>query len=291
MNNAAFSQQDAYDLIRSFSGQANVLTIPRAFISFTGDLECALVLSQLLYWHSRCGDGWTYKTFAEWEAELGLSEYKVNKARKKLEAMGLLTTKVAKAAGAPTVHYHLNESALVTSLSEFLRNGNRKALGMETEETSESKPKKLRNPITETPTKTTTTKTSLVPNDVPIESSPFDVVPSNGSKPTPTYICPYCSRVYQRRGHLTRHIRLVHGDEPDHPALTVFRSLTDRDPTKAQRDAILAEVAEAATWEAVVRRWLVRGYKPTNVDGMLEWYRREVEVNGASGPSGPIIRR
>ena len=67
-----FDQQQVYALIAQFSGQANILTIPRLFIDWTGDHLTALLLSQIIYWSSRTNDpdGWFYKSAKEWEEEL-----------------------------------------------------------------------------------------------------------------------------------------------------------------------------------------------------------------------------
>jgi hypothetical protein len=103
------AQQVVYGTIKNVVGQANILTIPRVFIDFLGDLETALFLSQVIYWSDRGKQfgGWFYKTYQEWEQELGLNEYKVRKAKTKLENLGILQTKIKKADGNPTVHYKL----------------------------------------------------------------------------------------------------------------------------------------------------------------------------------------
>jgi DnaD/phage-associated family protein len=117
-------KQQVYDIISQFSGQNNVITVNIAYVDFTGDIETALFLSQVIYWTDRTTrkDGFFYKTDEEWREEIRLSRYAIRKARKKLEEMGILETKVKKANGNPTVHYRLDKHRFVESFISFLRN-------------------------------------------------------------------------------------------------------------------------------------------------------------------------
>jgi len=114
-------KNEIYNLIEQFAGQKRILTIPRIFIAYTGDLESALLLSQIIYWSDKKDGGWIYKTYEEWFNEIGLNEYRVRKARKKLERMGVLETKVKKANGNPTLHYRLLKDAFSNSFLQFLK--------------------------------------------------------------------------------------------------------------------------------------------------------------------------
>ena len=81
------NQRIVFDLIARFSGQANILTIPRPFIDWLdGDHLASLLLSQIFYWSSRTADpdGWFYKSARDWTDELGMSTYQQNRAVKKL---------------------------------------------------------------------------------------------------------------------------------------------------------------------------------------------------------------
>ena len=86
-------QRQVYHLIERFAGQANVLTIPRLFIDWTGDHISALLLSQIIYWSSRTkdADGWFYKSAKDWEDELRISDYQLARATKKLRDAGVVT--------------------------------------------------------------------------------------------------------------------------------------------------------------------------------------------------------
>ena len=105
MNN----QQIVFETIKNIVGQANILTIPRVFIDMLGDIETALFLSQVIYWSDRGSSlavGFI-RLIRNGSGSWGLNEYKIRKAKKKLEELGILQTKIKKADGNPTVHYKL----------------------------------------------------------------------------------------------------------------------------------------------------------------------------------------
>jgi hypothetical protein len=109
-------QDEIFSLIKSVSGQHNVLTIPRLFLDrLDSDFPTALMLSQLVYWSDKGKqeDGYIYKSDADWEKEIGVSRRQSRRARKRLCELGLIETKIKKANGAPTVHYRLKKDELV----------------------------------------------------------------------------------------------------------------------------------------------------------------------------------
>lgn len=104
------NQRRITTLIQALAGQAQILTIPRLFLTLTGgDLPAALLLSQCIYWSDRgvLPGEWFYKSYEDWEEEIGLSKYQTGRAAGKLKKLGYLETAVRKAppSGAPTVHY------------------------------------------------------------------------------------------------------------------------------------------------------------------------------------------
>lgn len=117
------NRTDALNLIKKFAGQATILTIPAVFVSYTGSIDHALFLSQILYWTDKTHDpdGWIYKSYAEWQREIFLSEYQVRKAANHLKGMGILDTKIRKVKGSPTLHYRLNEANFSESFLKFLQ--------------------------------------------------------------------------------------------------------------------------------------------------------------------------
>lgn len=110
-------------MIRQFTGQENILAIPRVFIEFTGDHITALLLNQILYWSDRTTDpdGWFYKTAAEWKDELCISPYQLSRAMKSLKELGI-KTKLQKVNGAPCTHYSVDFEVFEKSFSQFLEN-------------------------------------------------------------------------------------------------------------------------------------------------------------------------
>ena len=106
------------DIIRKLSGQENVLTIPRVYIEYTGDLTTAALLNQIVFYSdkSKRTDGFFYKTYEEWEKEICLTKRQVKYSTDKLKALGIVETKLKKANGAPTLHYKLDYDKLVDSI-------------------------------------------------------------------------------------------------------------------------------------------------------------------------------
>lgn len=146
MNN----HQAAIALIKAMTGQANILTIPRPFVDYMGNLDGALFLSQLVYWSDKGRDGWFYKTYAEWQEEICLSEYEIKKAVKVLVDRGCLETAVRRANGNPTVHYKLDFDVFSESFINFLQERKPSLSGNESQVSQES--------LTETTTETTPEK-------------------------------------------------------------------------------------------------------------------------------------
>ena len=100
---------DLTKTLLAFTGQKNVITIYRAFVEFTGSLEAAIMLSQLLYWTPRSERrGWIAKSDKEFQEELSLTRYAIRTARKALQDMGIIQTKLKRFKGAPTIHYKVN---------------------------------------------------------------------------------------------------------------------------------------------------------------------------------------
>ena len=115
---------DALVVIRQLSGQAHTLTIPKLYARFMDGLDGGLFLNQLIFWSDKGKrpDGFIYKTREDWQGELLLSVYAIRKATKKLKDDGLLETKLHKANGAPTLHYRLDQTALLEALTRFVEN-------------------------------------------------------------------------------------------------------------------------------------------------------------------------
>ena len=121
MSKPTSQQKKFFNLIKELSGQSNILTIPRLFVDYTGSLDTALFLSQVIYWSDKGEDGWFFKSYTEWKNEITLSEYQVRKSAKKLKELDILNTKIKKAFGSPTLHYFLKIAEFSESLLKFFK--------------------------------------------------------------------------------------------------------------------------------------------------------------------------
>lgn len=139
-NNVVSLQKQMFSIIKELTGQSNILTMPRIFVELLEDHEQALFLSQLIYWSDKgkLPGGWFYKTYDEWHEETLLTEYKIRKAKKRLEKLGIIETKIKKANGNPTVHYKLNANALVSWFLKKLQERNLKSFSNDTLKTLDS---------------------------------------------------------------------------------------------------------------------------------------------------------
>ncbi len=115
-------------LIKDISGQENILAIPRKYIDFMESINGGIFLSQLIYWSDKTKnpEGYIYKTYEDWEKEIAVSKYHINKETKKMIKMGFLKTKIKKANGNPTVHYKFNIDLFTDAFVKFLTNQNEK---------------------------------------------------------------------------------------------------------------------------------------------------------------------
>lgn len=109
-----------YALIKALSGQENILTIPRLFITVTKSHRSALFLSQSIYWSDRAthDGGWFYKSYAGWLIELGLNQHAVQTCVKYLTGLGVLETKISKAGQRETRWYRPNIERLAELIEE-----------------------------------------------------------------------------------------------------------------------------------------------------------------------------
>lgn len=103
----------------------DVVIVRKVFVQFTGCLEAAMMLNQIMYWTPRSTmGGWIAKSDAEFAWELSLTVYSIRKARDVLKALGLVRTKKTQFSGAPTTHYMLDIDNLSSSWQSFLRKRN-----------------------------------------------------------------------------------------------------------------------------------------------------------------------
>lgn len=105
-SSASSLREDLANMLADFAGQGKTLTIPRPYLDlFEGDHLKALFFSQLLYWSGK--GKWFYKSYVEWDAEIGLSAKQVRRITKELCDEGIVETAVTQEEGAPTTHYRV----------------------------------------------------------------------------------------------------------------------------------------------------------------------------------------
>lgn len=116
-------QEQIFSEIKRRVGNKNMIVIAYPILIFCGDLETAIILSQLIYWCDRGkrSDGYIFKSYKEWKQETSLSEYKVRQAINKLKGKGILLIKTERANGSPTLHYKLDQIAFRDVFLKFLQ--------------------------------------------------------------------------------------------------------------------------------------------------------------------------
>lgn len=166
------SNRDAmWELVKQLSGQQNVIAIPRVYQKVMGSWEGAAFLNQIIYWSDKGKDGTFAHTANEWEVELGLSRYEVEKYTKALRDAGVLCTEVRRFRGAPTVHYTLLIAEFQQWICEFFADGNAKNSQNDMREIHKS----YTESITETTTETEYGEPSLFENQVSVSEEPKPV--------------------------------------------------------------------------------------------------------------------
>lgn len=114
MNN----KDNMINLIKKFSGQANLIAIPKVYIDLTGNIVLAAMLSQLIYWSDRSvrPDKAVYKSLQDWKDELNVSDYSV----RQFKLLPYIKTFIQKANGVPTTHYLIDFDLLISDLINLL---------------------------------------------------------------------------------------------------------------------------------------------------------------------------
>ena len=175
-------RDEILNLVKRISGQQNILVLPRLFIDLTGDFNSALLLSQLLYWSDRTSDrdGWIYKTHKDWQSELGLNRYFLDKAKSRLIQLGLIQVTIKKANGSPTMHFKVIEAMLSKTLNTILqaaepesRKWNCESLANGNVKVSQNEMSNFSKSLTETTTETTTRDDS---DSSPYQSELFEIL-------------------------------------------------------------------------------------------------------------------
>lgn len=114
------------DTLIELCGDDRPIVVHRPLVEFTGSLEAALLLNQLLYWTPKSiiaiegfSGRWIARTDKEWCAELFLSRYSLRQARQTLESLRIIRTTTTTFKGAPTLHYQVVTNELKRAWVEF----------------------------------------------------------------------------------------------------------------------------------------------------------------------------
>jgi hypothetical protein len=68
-----------------------VVVLRMSYVKITGSVNAALLLSQCRYWQNRVNQGKAfYHSQVQWQEEIGLGRYELEKARKELRELGIL---------------------------------------------------------------------------------------------------------------------------------------------------------------------------------------------------------
>jgi len=125
---------DEFLKLKQFIGEYQTLTIPRVFAEMlNGDLSLAIILNQILFWCDKGVNKEQYefaKTYNELSQETGVSVRTIKRKVKKLKNFGLISTKVKKFNGNPTVYYtvHIEKFIELFNKTLFETNGNEKSI-------------------------------------------------------------------------------------------------------------------------------------------------------------------
>lgn len=150
--NGRWTRETLIEYIRETTGQANIISTPKLFVKMCGnDIVVALVLGQIVYWSDKTTDeaGWFYKKQSEWEEEIGVSDYQLTRAIKKLEPFGV-EMEVRQADKAPTRHFKLDWAKFLKTVGAFLDSRGTER-GDEIQETSKTNNTYSQPPTTNTP--------------------------------------------------------------------------------------------------------------------------------------------
>ena len=120
------------ELIRQYSGQHNTVTFQRPYVEFTGSVDGALLLGQLIYWSDK-GDeeGWFYKSYMDWQNEIYVKERSARSIAQGFESQGFLEIQKRRTpSGTPKMHYRFLLDRFAIVFEDFLKAQNPDADGL-----------------------------------------------------------------------------------------------------------------------------------------------------------------
>jgi hypothetical protein len=274
------NQQTAFALLKRLTGDSNLMSVPRAFIQYTGSVEGGLLLSQILYWSDRGGNGggWFYKSYTEWEEELCLTQYQVNRIVKLLKERGVLETKLKRAGAAPKIHYRLDMAAFTDSIMKFLDN---RKIGlssnsiMDYEETQQSDYEVSSQTYTET--------TQRLQAETTKGEAAHDAAP-----PAPEVQ----GLPLQERNNRNGTAKAAPSSAPppaDHPNIAIYREVCRNKPNLTQQELIAEARMDSEEWRTTCKAWMAKGYSPRNVSGLLDSHTNRTTGRRRAGPEEAAV--
>lgn len=106
-------------LLIDLLGQKNRLSIHKSLVYFTGSLERALVLDQIIFWSERstdAKDGWFHKSYEEWEEEITIPKHTLNRIFIYFESLNLMQRKTKVVRGVRKLFIKADMSAIIDQL-------------------------------------------------------------------------------------------------------------------------------------------------------------------------------
>lgn len=241
------------------------ISFQRCFVTLTGSVNAALMLSQAVYWHIRTDDseGRFYKSQAEWEEETGLSRYEQESARKTLRGLGFW---FEERVGMPAkLYFRIDEEKLQKMLDKLPQSSMRKSRILERGKTPDkiaSFPQAI-NEQQITTEITTENITAIAVTAAPSAGAPAPVsAPSKQSK--------------------AKRPKPEPDSRKDHWAIKTIRECTQRYPEKILWDDIIkatGEKDESKKLTACIKVWLARGFNKNNSAGYINWFKNGIPEN------------
>jgi hypothetical protein len=241
------------------------------------DLLAGLALSEIVYWHlpSKTGssklrvehDGklWIAVRRYEWWDRARITPDQSDRAIRILVDEGLIEKKLYKFNGDPTIHIRIIEERFLSLYQELA--------GMD-----------RRNPFMPEPKSISAeTEKGIALNVIPLTEGTAEITPEkndNGAAaPRPPEGKPKAKPKAKRDERL------------DQPAILLVRGVTNAYPPKASFDFIiekLGETPDGPKFATAYQTWCTRGNKPTNLEGVIDWYLNGVppQYKPAYGKAG-----
>lgn len=269
--------QQAFQLLREVTGHDGRISIERAYIeAMGGDLLGGLFVSQIIFWskHTKDPNGWFYRSADDWREKDYLTRYQVDKYTSICVEAGWLETRNKKAKGAPTRHYRVDGRAFLNWLNQQIGPSDLpKSANHGFAEIS----KTIDLPKSANDIHTPNTYIDQQTSDEAAPPPPQPVLEKAEPAPVQKPSKPPMNGIGHRRPNAAAD-----------PAVGVYVDIWGRYPSKPQMRLIADTVTDLDRWKAAVSAWMARGYRPTNVDGMLEWYRDPSRYADRYAPPAPV---